>query len=151
GRISGIPIRMHLTLLVLLVWIAGVYMLRGAGLGGTALGLSLVVAIFAIIVVHELGHALVARHYGINTRDILLLPIGGISSLERIPDNPKEELQVALAGPLVNLVLAALIWAGITLTGGTTRLTEVNTIGGAIATQLLWINVGLAVFNLLPA
>ena len=142
---------MHLTLLVLLAWIAGTHVLRGASLGATALGLFLVLTIFAVIVVHELGHALVARRFGIKTRDIMLLPIGGIASLERMPEKPKQELAVALVGPLVNIVLALLLWIGIMVSGGTTRITEVTSIHGAIATQLLWINVGLAVFNLLPA
>ena len=86
GRIAGIPIRMHLTLLLFLAWIASTYMLRGAGLSVTALGIVLVATIFAIIVIHELGHALVARRFGIATRDIMLLPIGGIASLEHMPD-----------------------------------------------------------------
>src|SRR6476469_2849775 len=91
GRVAGIPIRMHLTLLILLAWIAGTYAITGAGFSATALGVALVMAIFVVIVVHELGHALVARRYGIGTRDIMLLPIGGIASLERIPENPKQE------------------------------------------------------------
>ena len=142
---------MHLTLLVLLAWIAGAHMLGGAGFGGTALGLFLVLTIFAVIVVHELGHALVARRYGIKTRDIMLLPIGGIANLERMPEKPKQEVAVALVGPLINLALAGILWVGIAIAGGTTRLAEATTIGGAIATQLFWINIGLAAFNLLPA
>jgi Zn-dependent protease len=151
GRIAGIPIRVHLTLLILLAWIAGLYALHGAGLAGTAIGIFLVLAIFVVIVVHELGHALVARRFGIATRDIMLLPIGGIASLDHMPEKPRQELAVALVGPAINLVLAGLIWLGIEATGGTTRLADATTIGGAIATQLLWINVALAVFNLLPA
>lgn len=151
GRIAGIPIRMHLTLVILLAWIAVSYALAGAGLGVTAIGLLLVLTIFAVIVVHELGHALVARRYGIATRDIMLLPVGGIASMERTPDKPSQELAVAVVGPLINLVIAGLLWAGIEIVGGSTRLSEVTSVGGAIATQLMWINVGLAVFNLLPA
>lgn len=151
GRLAGIPIRMHMTLLILLAWIAGSYALAGAGLGATAVGLFLVLSIFAVIVVHELGHALVARRYGIRTRDIMLLPVGGIASLERTPDKPSQELAVALVGPAINLAIAAVFWIGIEIFGGTTRLSEVTSISGAIATQLMWINVGLAVFNLLPA
>jgi Zn-dependent protease/CBS domain-containing protein len=151
GRIAGIPIRMHLTLLLFLAWIASTYMLRGAGLSVTALGIVLVATIFVIIVVHELGHALVARRFGIATRDIMLLPIGGIASLEHMPDKPKQELAVAIVGPLINLALAGLLYIGIVATHGTTRITEATTIGGAIVTQLMWINIGLAVFNLLPA
>jgi Zn-dependent protease/CBS domain-containing protein len=151
GTIAGIAVRAHVTLILLLAWIALSYIVRGAGLAASAIGLALVVAVFAIIVIHELGHALVARHFGIKTRDIMLLPIGGIASLERMPERPSQELAVALVGPAINLVLAGLIWAGIALTGGTTNLLEVTTIGGAIATQLMWINVGLALFNLVPA
>lgn len=151
GRIAGIPIRVHLTLVILLVWIATSYTLAGASVSATALGLVLVLTIFAIIVIHELGHALVARRYGIQTRDIMLLPVGGIASLERMPDKPRQELTVALVGPAINLALAGLIWLGISLFGGTTRLEEATSIGGALATQLMWINVALAVFNLLPA
>ncbi|HEU4611997.1 MAG TPA: site-2 protease family protein, partial [Kofleriaceae bacterium] len=142
---------MHLTLLILLAWIAGSYMFAGAGITATGLGLLLVLTIFVIIVVHELGHALVARHFGIATRDIMLLPIGGIASLERMPEKPSQELAVAIVGPLINLALAGVLWIGIAAAGGTLRLTEVTTFGGALATQLLWINIALAVFNLIPA
>jgi Zn-dependent protease/CBS domain-containing protein len=142
---------MHVTLLILFAWIAGTYALAGAGLGATALGVALVVAIFAVIVIHELGHALVARRFGIGTRDILLLPVGGIASLERTPEKPRQELLVAVVGPAINLVLAGLLWIGIQATGGTTNLGGVTTIGGAIGAQLFWINIVLAVFNLLPA
>ena len=126
---------MHLTLLILLVWIASSYMLRGAGVSATVLGVALVITIFATIVVHELGHALVARHYGIATRDIMLLPIGGIASLERMPDKPKHELAVAIVGPMINLVIAAVLYP----------------FDGVLVNQLMWINIGLALFNLIPA
>jgi Zn-dependent protease len=125
---------------MLLAWIAVTYAFGGAGLAGTALGVSLVVAVFATIVVHELGHALVARHYGIQTRDIMLLPIGGIASLEHMPENPRQELAVALVGPAINLAIAGVLWLGIALIGYS-----------AFAMQLVWINVALAVFNLIPA
>jgi Zn-dependent protease/CBS domain-containing protein len=151
GRVAGIAIRAHVTLVLLLVWIAISYAVQGAGVAASAVGIALVISVFAVIVVHELGHALVARHYGIGTRDILLLPIGGISSLERMPERPSQELAVALVGPMINIVLAGLLWLGLALTHGTTDLHAASTIGGAIATQLLWINVGLAVFNLIPA
>jgi len=107
--------------------------------------------VFAAIVVHELGHSLVAARFGYKTRDILLLPIGGIASLERMPEDPKQELAVAVVGPLINVAIAGLIFLGILATGGSTRLSEATSAGGAIATQLMWINLGLALFNLLPA
>lgn len=142
---------MHLTLVILLAWIATSYALAGAGLGTTVIGVALVATIFVVILVHELGHALVARRYGIATRDIMLLPIGGIASLERTPELPRQELAVALVGPLINLVLAGLIYVGIVAFGGSTDLSEATSVGGAIATQLMWINIVLAVFNLIPA
>ncbi len=142
---------MHITLLILLAWIAGSYALGGASIGATAIGVALVATIFVVIVVHELGHALVARRYGVGTRDIMLLPVGGIASLERTPEKPSQELAVALVGPAINLVLAALLWVGIRVTGGTTDLGAATSVGGAFVTQLFWINIGLALFNLIPA
>ncbi|HSD90358.1 MAG TPA: site-2 protease family protein [Kofleriaceae bacterium] len=144
GRIAGIPIRVHVTLLVLLAWIASTYALRGAGFSATAIGVGLVAAIFVVIVVHELGHALVARRFGIKTRDIMLLPIGGIASLEHMPDKPRQELAVAAVGPLINLVIAAILYAA-------RFATDPGTLANELVSQMIYINVGLAVFNLIPA
>lgn len=140
GHIAGIQLRVHVTLVLLLAWIAVTYAAAGAGVGATAIGLALVVSVFAVIVVHELGHALMARRFGIGTRDIMLLPIGGISSLERMPERPAQELAVALVGPAINVAIAGLLWLGIRAAGGS-----------VFATQVLWINIALAVFNLVPA
>ena len=135
GRIAGIPIRVHLTFVLFLAWFVMAFSLRGLGPSATFAGIALVVCVFASIVVHELGHALVARRFGVGTREILLLPIGGVASLERIPDKPMHELAVAVVGPAINLVLAAMLFF----------------VGGAFATQLVWIQIGLAVFNMIPA
>jgi Zn-dependent protease/CBS domain-containing protein len=140
GHIAGIELRVHLTLVLLLAWVVVTSAVTGAGVGATAIGLALVVSVFAVILAHELGHALVARHFGIGTRDIMLLPIGGISSLERMPESPAQELAVALVGPAVNLAIAGVVWVGIQIAGG-----------GAFATQVFWINIALALFNLVPA
>jgi len=149
--IAGIPIRVHVTLALLLAWIAISYSAGGLGPAATLLGVLLVVAVFAIIAMHELAHALVARRFGVRTREILLLPIGGMASLEHLPERPSHELAIALVGPLVNLVLAAILWLGITLAGGEIDVRAAGSAGEAFATQLLWINVALAVFNLIPA
>lgn len=135
GTIAGIPIRLHLTLVLLLVWIALSYAFSGADVRATGLGVVLVLAIFATIVVHELAHALVARRFGVATRDIMLLPVGGIASMEHMPERPVHELIVALAGPAVNFVIAALLVP----------------FHGQFVEQFAFINVALAVFNLLPA
>jgi Zn-dependent protease/CBS domain-containing protein len=111
----------------------------------------LVALVFAIIVIHELGHALMARRFGVHTRDILLLPIGGIASLERIPDRSAQELAIAVVGPAINVVLAGLIGAGIGLSGGSVNVNPTDSIGMSLAVRLFWINLVLAGFNLLPA
>jgi Zn-dependent protease len=110
----------------------------------------LIGSVFAIVVLHELGHALVARRFGISTRDITLYPIGGIARLERFPERPAQELLVAIAGPLVNVVLAFAIYAGLVLSG-VDPVGSPFSIGNSFAVQLMWINVSLALFNLLPA
>ncbi|HEY1557470.1 MAG TPA: site-2 protease family protein [Kofleriaceae bacterium] len=124
-----------MTLLLLLAWIVGAAAVSGAGARGSFLVLLLVVCVFATIVVHELGHALVARHFGIRTRDIMLLPIGGIASLERMPSRPAHELAVTLVGPAINFVLAGIL----------------ALVPGTFASRLAWINLALAAFNLIPA
>jgi Zn-dependent protease/CBS domain-containing protein len=114
-------------------------------------GLLFIVALFGIVVLHELGHALAARRYGIRTRDITLLPIGGVARLERMPEDPKQELVVALAGPAVNVVLAMVIYIGLAIGRGLGPLEDAMRIGGNFFDQLFLVNVSLAVFNLLPA
>ena len=149
GRIFGIDLYIHATFVVLLAWVAYNHLAGGAGAIGR--GLLLVLAVFGIIVMHELGHALVARRFGIRTRDITLLPIGGVSHFERMPEKPIEELLVAVAGPAVNVILALLLWAGLAVTGASTSPVGMGVVGGSVLTKLMWINVSLAAFNLLPA
>ena len=151
ARVAGIDIRVHATLAILLAWIALSPLVAGRGAGAALAALLLIVCVFAIIVLHELAHALVARRFGVSTRDITLLPIGGVSSLERIPERPRQELAIALAGPSVNLALAAILAVGLALAHAPFSPGDGRTLGAAFVAELLWINIGLAVFNLLPA
>ena len=149
GSLAGISIYVHATFVLLLAWIAFSHISAGHGLVMAGQGLLLIGSVFGVVVLHELGHALVARRFGIATRDITLYPIGGIARLERMPERPGQELLVAVAGPAVNGVLALVIYLGLRVAdlGGGDPLT----IGGSLAVQLLWINVSLALFNLVPA
>jgi Zn-dependent protease/predicted transcriptional regulator len=151
GRIAGIDVYIHFTFLLLLGWVAVMHYLAHGDLAEAVGGLVFIVALFGIVVLHELGHALAARRYGIRTRDITLLPIGGVARLERMPDDPKQELVVALAGPAVNVVMAAGLYLGLALGQGPAPMGDVVRVGGSFVDQLFWVNVSLAVFNLLPA
>jgi Zn-dependent protease/predicted transcriptional regulator len=151
GTLAGIQIYVHATFLVFLAWIGVSHLVKGQGLGEALAGVALIVAVFATVVLHELGHALTARRYGIRTRHIILLPIGGVASLERMPERPREELLVALAGPAVNVVLAGVFFAASGLAHHDLGLGALHVVGGSFLAKLAWVNVSLAVFNLLPA
>lgn len=150
GRFLGSELRVHGTFFLLLLWIGlSAYMTDGpaAAIENTLF----VVALFACVVAHEYGHALVARRYGIRTPDITLLPIGGMARLERLPEKPAREIAVALAGPAVNVV----IWAVLTvITGvqiGLDPLANIDDAGSGFIARLAAVNLFLALFNLLPA
>ncbi|MDH3290609.1 MAG: site-2 protease family protein [Gemmatimonadota bacterium] len=151
GRVSGIRIQVHWTFLILIAWVIVVHVARGANLPAIVGGVLLVLAVFACVILHELGHALTARRFGISTRDITLLPIGGVARLERMPTEPRQELLVAAAGPAVNVAIAALLFLGLALGGALRPVQEIAVVGGNLPSQLLWVNVMLVGFNLLPA
>lgn len=151
GRIAGIDVYVHFTFFLLLAWVVLTHYLPARDWGQTVNGLAFILALFGIVVLHELGHALAARRYGIPTRDITLLPIGGVARLERMPDDPRQELVVALAGPAVNVVLAAGIYVGLRLGQGLATAGESMQVGGGFLSQMFWVNITLAGFNLLPA
>jgi Zn-dependent protease/predicted transcriptional regulator len=151
GRVAGIDVFMHATFLILLAWVAiSYYLPRGSWLDA-AWGILLIAAIFTVVVMHELGHALTARRYGIQTRDITLLPIGGVARLERMPEDPRQELVVAVAGPMVNVVLAAGLFALLHVAGVSIDRQALARIDGNILVQLFWVNVIMIGFNLIPA
>lgn len=151
GRLFGIGLYVHWSFLLLIGWLVWVHTSAGDTAAQTVQGILLVLAVFGCVVLHELGHALAARRFGIPTRDITLLPIGGVARLERMPSDPVQELVVALAGPAVNvlivLVLLPLVFMELTaISDPMWVLTKEN-----FALQLAVVNVLLIVFNLLPA
>ncbi len=151
ARIAGIDIYIHATFLLLLLWLGISAWLQEGTLTAVIANIGFVLALFACVVAHEYGHALTARHFGIATRHITLLPIGGVAALERMPRRPAHEFLVALAGPAVNLVIAIVLWL---MPGGAIPAGEggaVTLMGGSFLQRLMMINLVLALFNLLPA
>jgi len=151
GSLFGIPVYIHATFVLIILWVALSHWLGGQTLGSTLVGIAFVLALFACVVLHELGHALTARRYRIKTRDITLLPIGGVARLERMPDDPRQELWVALAGPAVNVAIAAILLVILFVTGSWQSVDNLSMTQGSFLERLMLLNVFLVGFNLLPA
>jgi Zn-dependent protease len=151
GRLAGIDIFIHATFLMLLAWIGLSEYFPDQNISRAASGIGFSLCLFSIVVLHELGHCLTARRFGIRTRDITLLPIGGVARLERIPEDPRQELLVALAGPAVNVVLALILFGLLAAGNKISGAARFGLMGGSLAANLMWINVSLALFNMLPA
>ena len=150
ARIAGIDVKIHITFLLLLAWFGWIYWQEG-GLDGALQGISFTLLLFLCVLLHEFGHAFAARAYGIRTPDITLLPIGGVARLERMPDKPVQELVVAVAGPAVNVVIAAVLSVFLATKIHAVNLSELEHAGGNMVTKLLAVNVMLIVFNAIPA
>ena len=150
-RLAGIDVYVHATFFILIAWIGLSYWQVEGSLAAVISGISFVLALFACVVLHEFGHALTARRYGIRTRHITLLPIGGIAALERMPDDPKQEIAVALAGPAVNFVIAFALWLWLLASSSLVPVDQLSLTGGPFLERLMLLNIVLAVFNLLPA
>jgi Zn-dependent protease len=151
ARIAGIDVYMHATFLMLIGWIAVVHWSEGRTVAAVIEGVGFILALFACVVLHEFGHALTARRYGIKTRDITLLPIGGLARLERMPDEPRQELWVALAGPAVNVVIALLLFGWLRASGDWDAIDQLGVTRGSFLERVMIANVFLVGFNLLPA
>ena len=149
GAVKGTVIRLHVTFLLFLAWIAAAYYVSG-GWDAAVEGVLFIVLIFTCVLLHEFGHIFAARRYGVQTPDVVLLPIGGVARLERIPEEPAQEIVVALAGPAVNLVIAAVLFL---LLGGLVppQTLDMANPGVDLLGRLLWVNLFLALFNLVPA
>jgi Zn-dependent protease/CBS domain-containing protein len=148
--VAGIDVYVHGTFLLLIAFLAFGDLVAGQGIALVVRSTFLILAVFATVVLHEFGHALTARRFGVRTQDITLLPIGGIARLEKLPDKPGQQLLVAFAGPAVNLAIALAIFVLLYLGNGQVGVESFRYANGSFLAQLMWINVSLAVFNLLP-
>jgi Zn-dependent protease/CBS domain-containing protein len=150
GSIGGTAIRIHVTFLLFLIWLGAIYYRQG-GAEAAWQGTIFVVLIFLCVLLHELGHVFAARRYGVKTRDVTLWPFGGIASMEQMPEKPAEELVVALAGPAVNVVIAAvlLLWLGSRL--DPENLTKIDDPAVSMAAKVAGANIILVLFNMIPA
>ncbi len=151
GRFAGIDVYVHATFVLLIGWVGYNYWLQTQEWSKVFIGILFIFALFVCVILHEYGHALTARKYGIRTRDITLYPIGGVARLERMPDRPIEELWVALAGPAVNLVIAGILIVYLSLTNSLSPITSLGLAQGSFLERLMALNVYLALFNLIPA
>lgn len=156
GKIAGIRVLMHWTFLLLLAWIIITEVNKGSNTATVLLTVGYVLSIFFCVILHEFGHALTARRYGIETRKVTLLPIGGVASLERMPEKPKQELVVAIAGPAVNVIIAVLLLLigsfGINDLFDPERIESMaNITPGNFLYALCLINLILVAFNAIPA
>lgn len=149
GRVFGITLRLHVTFLLFLV-VIGYAGFAAAGPAGAGWAVALFVSIFTCIALHELGHSVVAQQFGVRVRSITLLPIGGVAALKSLPENPWEEIAITLAGPLVNVGIAA---AMLPLTGLPTQLFLVRFPQdlSELLLSLVTANTALFLFNLIPA
>lgn len=156
GSIAGIGLYVHATFPLLLAYVAIVNYQTTRSAGQAINGVVFVIAVFTMVVLHELGHAFAAKRYGIATKDITLLPIGGVARLERMPRDPRQEIIVAVAGPAVNVVIAAVLYVALMVSGGIPDLAEGAIFGEGVLSRgfyagLLAVNIWLVLFNLIPA
>ena len=127
------------------------YIYQGLTVVAALAGVALITTVFGCVVLHELGHAFMARHYGIPTLDITMYPIGGVARLARMPRKPREEFMIAIAGPAVNVVIALVLLLINSVLGYGISMAEAMYTQANVLGMLMWINVSLVVFNMIPA
>jgi stage IV sporulation protein FB len=150
GRIRGTEVKVHLTFLLLLAWFGWTSYQEGGSRAAVA-DVVFLLLFFCSILAHEFGHIAMAARFGIRTPDVILLPIGGVARVERIPDEPRQELQIALAGPAVTLVLVLLLLGVVVASGQSLAPGDAFAGGGSIVVRLLVSNTLVLLFNLIPA
>jgi Zn-dependent protease/CBS domain-containing protein len=148
--VGGTAVRIHMTFFLLLAWIGAVHWARGGALAAVD-GVVFILLLFASVVLHEFGHVLAARRYGIKTPEITLLPIGGVASLERMPEKPSQEIIVALAGPLVTLLIAVVLMVVLGARFDLTQMAQLEQAQSTMTGRVAAANVALLLFNLIPA
>jgi Zn-dependent protease/CBS domain-containing protein len=148
--VAGTAVRIHVTFFLLLAWIAVIHWSKG-GAAAAIDGVVFILALFLCVVLHEFGHVFAARRYGIRTSDVTLLPIGGVASLERMPEKPSQEILVALAGPAVNLVIAVLLVVVLEARFDLLQMAQLEEAQSTLLGRIAAANVVLFVFNLIPA
>ncbi len=152
GKIAGIKIFIHWTFLILLLFIIQSHLMAGHGVNEILLALAFIAAVFVCITLHELGHALAAKHYHFKTLDINLLPIGGLARMEGLPEKPIQEFVVAIMGPLVNMAIGIILFFILKISSVVPELTnEMHITKENFWFYLYIVNIFLAVFNLIPA
>jgi Zn-dependent protease len=149
-HVGGTAVRIHPTFFLLLAWVAVVHWMRG-GPQEAISGVVFIAILFVCVVLHEFGHILAAARYGIKTPDVTLLPIGGVASLERMPEKPAQEIVVALAGPAVNLVIALVLVAILGVQVDLGVIARMDEAESSLTARVAAANVALLVFNLIPA
>ncbi len=150
ATVAGIDVYVHGTFLLLIGFPAFGNLVAGQGVEVVLRTTFLLLAVFTTVVLHEFGHALMARRFGVRTHDITLLPIGGIARFEKMPEKPTHQLLVAIAGPAVNMAIALAIFILLLSANGRIAPEIFRYADGSFPAQLMWINVSLAAFNLLP-
>jgi len=150
GTVAGTGVFLHWSFLLLFGWLF-ITQAADSGLLAALQTVLFIAAVFLCVTLHEIGHATMARRFGIRTQDITLLPIGGVARLCRIPEEPHKELLIALAGPVVNVVIAAGLYVGMAVSGLRVLPIEGAVTEASFLTSMFWFNVIVVAFNMLPA
>jgi len=150
GSVAGTAVRVHVTFILFLAWIFGVNYFSGGAQAAWS-GLLFIVLLFLCVLLHEFGHIFTARAFGVRTPDVILLPIGGVARLERIPERPSQEFLIAIAGPAVNIVIALILILLDSAHPSADRLAAVESANVSMIDRLASVNLFLALFNLIPA
>lgn len=151
GSVAGIGLFLHWTFLLLVAGLVALLYYQGESLASTLRIMGLMTGLFGCVVLHELGHALTAKRFSVPTESITLYPIGGLARLQRLPEDPIKEFWIAIAGPLVNVAIAIALAVGLALAGTPMDIGAAYAIDAHAGATLMWLNLGLAVFNMLPA